>query len=128
MLALAAARLGLKCHVFCPDPQAPAFDVVRRTTQADYGDENALDRFAEAGEVISDGCERLPEETAAFRAGRRPVLPNPSVLATTQDGLSEKTFVASLDVRTARFAAVDSRAALAATLGRIGRPAVLKTR
>jgi len=128
MLALAAARLGLKCHVFCPDPQAPAFDVVRRTTQADYGDENALDRFAEAVDVITYEFENVPAETAAFLAERRPVLPNPSVLATTQDRLSEKTFVANLDVRTAPFAAVDSPAALAGMLGRIGRPAVLKTR
>ena len=27
MLALAAARLGLKSHIYCPDPQSPAFDV-----------------------------------------------------------------------------------------------------
>src|SRR5215468_9577369 len=128
MLALAAARLGLKCHVFCPDPQAPAFDVVRRTTLADYGDESALDRFAEAVDVITYEFENVPAETAAFLAERRPVLPNPAVLATTQDRLTEKTFVAKLDVRTAPFAAVDNPAALAATLGRIGRPAVLKTR
>ncbi|MGZ3362174.1 MAG: 5-(carboxyamino)imidazole ribonucleotide synthase, partial [Xanthobacteraceae bacterium] len=28
MLALAAARLGFKCHVFAPSPDAAAFDVV----------------------------------------------------------------------------------------------------
>ena len=28
MLAMAAARLGLRCHVFSPDPDSPAFDVV----------------------------------------------------------------------------------------------------
>ncbi len=33
MLALAAARLGFKCHVLCPDPQSCAFDVVRRVTK-----------------------------------------------------------------------------------------------
>ena len=27
MLALAAARLGMKTHIFCPDPASPAFDV-----------------------------------------------------------------------------------------------------
>ena len=30
MLALAAARLGFSCHVLCPDPHSPAFDVVRQ--------------------------------------------------------------------------------------------------
>ena len=28
MLAVAAARLGLKCEVYSPDPDSPAFDVV----------------------------------------------------------------------------------------------------
>ena len=46
MLALAAAKLGLKCHIMSPDPQSPAFDVVHRTTIADYTDTEALDRFA----------------------------------------------------------------------------------
>ena len=34
MLALAAARLGLRCHVFSPDPDSPAFDVVQNATCA----------------------------------------------------------------------------------------------
>ena len=38
MLALAAARLGFKCHIFSPNPESPAFDVVHRITCADYGD------------------------------------------------------------------------------------------
>ena len=94
MLALAAARLGLNCHVFCPDPHAPAFDVVRRITHADYNDENALDRFAEAVDVITYEFENVPAETAKFLLAHRPVLPDPAGLATTQDRLVEKTFVA----------------------------------
>jgi 5-(carboxyamino)imidazole ribonucleotide synthase len=128
MLALAAARLGLKCHVFCPDPQAPAFDVVRRTTQADYGDEYALERFAEAVDVITYEFENVPAETGKFLLAHRPVLPDPAGLATTQDRLAEKTFVAGLGIATAPFAPADNLAALPAAVERIGRPAVLKTR
>ena len=43
MLALAAARLGLRCHVFAPSPDSCAFDVVHRVTCADYADTGALD-------------------------------------------------------------------------------------
>ena len=57
-----------------------------------------------------------------------PVLPDPKVLATTQDRLAEKNFVAGLGIRTAPYAAVGTPAELAAALDRIGRPAVLKTR
>ena len=128
MLALAAARLGFKCHVLAPDPDSPAFDVVHRTTCADYTDTQALDRFADNVDVVTYEFENVPAETAMFLAARLPVLPDPKVLATTQDRLAEKTFVAGLDIGTAPFAAVSAPAELAAALDRVGRPAVLKTR
>ena len=128
MLALAAARLGFKCHVLCPDPHSPAFDVVRRVTEADYLDMAALDRFAADVDVVTYEFENVPAETATFLSARKPVLPDPTVLATTQDRLIEKEFVKSLGIGTADFAAVDSPEGLAAALTAIGRPAVLKTR
>jgi 5-(carboxyamino)imidazole ribonucleotide synthase len=128
MLALAAARLGFKSHVLCPDPHSPAFDVVRRVTEADYTDMAALDRFAADVDVVTYEFENVPAETATFLSARKPVLPDPKVLATTQDRLIEKEFVTSLGIGTAKFAAVDSSEGLMAALGAIGRPAVLKTR
>jgi 5-(carboxyamino)imidazole ribonucleotide synthase len=129
MLALAAARLGLKCHVFAPSPDAPAFDVVHRVTCADYTDTDALDRFAGDVDVVTYEFENVPAATATFLSARKPVLPDPKILAITQDRLTEKSFVAGLGIRTAAFAGVESPADLAAALDRkIGRPAVLKTR
>jgi 5-(carboxyamino)imidazole ribonucleotide synthase len=128
MLALAAARLGFKCHVFCPSPDSPAFDVVHRVTCADYTDTEALDRFAADVDVVTYEFENVPAETATFLSARVPVLPDPKILATTQDRLAEKQFVSSLGVGTAPFADVGEAAALAPALERIGRPAVLKTR
>jgi 5-(carboxyamino)imidazole ribonucleotide synthase len=128
MLALAAARLGFKCHIFSPNPESPAFDVVHRITCADYGDTRALDAFAAEVEVVTYEFENVPAEAATFLAARVPVLPDPQVLATTQDRLIEKSFVAGLGIRTAPYAAVSQPIELAAALGRIGRPAVLKTR
>ncbi len=128
MLALAAARLGFKCHVFAPNPDSPAFDVVRRVTRADYTDTEALARFAENVDVVTYEFENVPAETATFLAARVPVLPDPKILATTQDRLAEKNFVAALGIRTAPFADVGSAGELPAALERIGRPAILKTR
>jgi 5-(carboxyamino)imidazole ribonucleotide synthase len=128
MLALAAARLGFKCHVFAPNPDSPAFDVVHRVTVADYTDTEALDRFAGEVDLVTYEFENVPAETATFLAARVPVLPDPKVLAITQDRLAEKTFVTRLGIKTAPFAEVASPAALAAALDRVGRPAVLKTR
>ena len=42
MLALAAANLGLKSHILCPDPHSPAFDVSAAHTIAEYEDEASL--------------------------------------------------------------------------------------
>ena len=128
MLALAAARLGFKCHVFAPSPDSPAFDVVHRVSCADYSDTEALDRFAADVDVVTYEFENVPAETATFLAARVPVLPDPKILATTQDRLVEKTFVGSLGIPTAPFAAVDGPGELAAAIERIGPPAVLKTR
>jgi 5-(carboxyamino)imidazole ribonucleotide synthase len=128
MLALAAARLGFKCHVLAPSPDSPAFDVVHRVTCADYNDTEALDRFAADVDVVTYEFENVPAETATFLAARVPVLPDPKILATTQDRLAEKTFVGGLGIGTAAFAPVGQPADLAAALAHIGRPAVLKTR
>lgn len=128
MLALAAARLGFRCHVFAPNPDSPAFDVVHRVTCADYTDTEALDRFAGDVDVVTYEFENVPAETAAFLAARVAVVPDPAILATTQDRLAEKTFVTSLGIPTAAFSDISSPADLKTAVGRIGRPAVLKTR
>jgi len=128
MLALAAARLGFKCHVLAPSPDSPAFDVVHRVSCADYNDTEALDRFAADVDVVTYEFENVPAETATFLSARVPVLPDPKILATTQDRLAEKTFVSGLGIGTAAFAPVGGPQELAAALERIGRPAVLKTR
>jgi 5-(carboxyamino)imidazole ribonucleotide synthase len=128
MLALAAARLGLKTQVFAPDPDSPAFDVVQNATCAEYADVEALEVFASDVDVITYEFENIPSSTALILSARRPVLPDPKVLETTQDRLAEKDFVTSLGIATARYADVSSAQDLKAAMARIGLPAVLKTR
>jgi 5-(carboxyamino)imidazole ribonucleotide synthase len=128
MLALAAARLGLRCHVYSPDRDSCAFDVVHATTRAEYDDEAALARFADSVDVITYEFENVPAQTAAFLAKRKPVLPDPKVLETTQDRLIEKDFIAKLKIASAPYAAVHSAVQLYDAVNIIGLPAVLKTR
>ena len=129
MLALAAARLGLQCHVYSPpDADSCAFQVVQASTRAAYEDRTALAAFAASVDAVTYEFENVPADTAAFLAERRPVLPQPSVLAKTQDRLVEKKFVAGLKIATAPFAPVGSAAELTAAVGMIGKPSVLKTR
>jgi 5-(carboxyamino)imidazole ribonucleotide synthase len=128
MLAQAAGQLGLHCHIFAPETDSCAFEVVRHATIADYADRAALDAFAQDCDVITYEFENVPAETAAFLSARRPVLPDPNVLALTQDRLVEKDFVSKLKIPTAPYAGVSSAEELEAAVRKIGLPAVLKTR
>lgn len=128
MLAMAAARLGLRCQVFSPDPDSPAFDVVLSGTCAEYADVEALELFANDVDVITYEFENVPAAAAMVLAARRPVLPNHKILETTQDRLAEKNFVTGLGIGTATYAEVSSVASLREAIVRIGLPAVLKTR
>ena len=128
MMAMAAARLGLKAHVYAPAGDNPAFDVAARHTVAAYEDEAALSRFAAAVDVVTYEFENVPARTAEVIGQKHPVLPGPRALATTQDRLLEKDFVRSLGVETAPYMAVDDGGALARAVAAIGRPSILKTR
>ena len=128
MLAMAAARLGLKCQVFSPDPDSPAFDVVLNATCAEYADVEALELFANDVDVITYEFENVPAATAMVLAARRPVLPAQKILETTQDRLIEKDFVKRLGIYTADYADVSSVETLQSAIARIGLPAVSKTR
>jgi 5-(carboxyamino)imidazole ribonucleotide synthase len=128
MLAMAAARLGLRCQVFSPDPESPAFDVVLNAACAEYADVEALELFANDVDVITYEFENVPSAAAMILAARRPLLPNRKILETTQDRLAEKDFVKRLGIGTADYADVSSPATLRAAITRIGLPAVIKTR
>ncbi|MBR0897046.1 5-(carboxyamino)imidazole ribonucleotide synthase [Bradyrhizobium tropiciagri] len=128
MLAMAAARLGLRCQVFSPDPDSPAFDVVQHATCAEYADVEALELFANDVDVVTYEFENVPAATAMVLAARRPVLPAYKILETTQDRLIEKDFISKLGIGTADYADVSSVATLRSAIERIGLPAVIKTR
>ncbi|MQT12466.1 5-(carboxyamino)imidazole ribonucleotide synthase [Segnochrobactrum spirostomi] len=128
MIALAAARLGLAVHVYCPDPASPAFDVARAKTIAGYEDEAALAAFAAAVDVVTYEFENVPERTAAVLTERVAVRPGARSLAISQDRFAEKTFLSDLGIPVAPFAAVDGVEDLVRAVETIGLPAILKTR
>jgi 5-(carboxyamino)imidazole ribonucleotide synthase len=127
MLALSAARLGLHCHIYSPEKDSGAFEVVRDFTCAAYDDETALSGFANSVDVITYEFENVPAKTAAFLAKRKPVFPDPHVLELTQDRLIEKNFISGLKIAVAPYAPVHSASQLMAGIAKVGLPAVLKT-
>ena len=68
MLALAAARLGLRTHIFSDERDAPAFQVSAAQTYASYRNTDALKNFARSCDAITCEFENVPAETAALHA------------------------------------------------------------
>jgi len=128
MLAMAAARLGIDAHIYCPDENSPAARVSAAATVAAYDDEGALAGFADAVDAITTEFENIPAATARFLTARKPVHPSAEALETAQDRVVEKTFLNSIGIDTAPWRAVDSLDDLAAAVGEIGPRGILKTR
>jgi len=96
MIGTAAAYLGYRMHVFCPDPDSPAFHVAGKkviadrcfkehthttmlslfaaflddTTVAEYNDKSALDSFAASGTSPAPALGRFVSTKIMECAGR----------------------------------------------------------
>ena len=127
MAALAAARLGYRCHIFCPEHDAPALQVTPFATVADYGDHEALASFARSVDLVTFEFENIPGDAAAFLAQQVACRPDPEVLRICQNRLRDKDFCRAVKVPTTNYAEVNGPEALVRSLEDIGTPAVLKT-
>lgn len=127
MLAIAAAQLGLRAHVYAPEAEPPAADVAR-FTRGGWDDADALAAFARSVDVVTYEFENVPAAVVDVLEPLVPVRPGRRALAVAQDRVVEKTFLNDAGVSTAPFAAVDDAPDLEAALAAIGAPAILKTR
>ncbi len=127
MIAMAAAQLGYRCHIFAPEPDSIAAEVCAAFTCAAWDDAAAMARFAADCAVVTYEFENVPVGPLAA-LGAVPLLPHPRALETAQDRLPEKRYITELGGHPAPFAAVNSTQELAAAIARIGTPGILKTR
>ena len=127
MIAMAAAQLGYRCHVFAPEADSIAAEVCAAHTRADWHDADAMARFAASCDAVTFEFENVPVSALAA-LGDVPLHPSRKALEIGQDRLSEKRFIEELGGRPAPYAPVDSAADLAAAIAAIGAPGILKTR
>ena len=127
MLAMAAAQLGYRAHVYAPEASGPAADVCAAWTRGAYEDGEALRRFADSVDIITYEFENVPAEAVSLLAGLGHVRPNARALRIAQDRLLEKGFVADLGGRPAPYAPVPHRAALRGAVDAVGTLSILKT-
>ncbi|NVJ70252.1 MAG: 5-(carboxyamino)imidazole ribonucleotide synthase [Alphaproteobacteria bacterium] len=128
MLAMAASRLGYRCHIFCPDVRSPAFQVASDFTIAEYENEDALLEFASSVDVATYEFENVPARTAEIVSRETLLRPGARALEVSQDRLTEKDFLNDCGVKTAPYMAFQTEEELDAAFKEIGRPSVAKTR
>jgi 5-(carboxyamino)imidazole ribonucleotide synthase len=126
MLGLAGRELGLELTFLDPTAGSPAA-AVGDLIVADYADAAARERLS-ASDVVTFEFENVPVGAVQALEQSVRVFPASTALQVAQDRLHEKSCFRALGIGTPPFEAIDSYTELAAALGRIGYPAVLKTR
>ena len=127
MLALAAAQLGYRCHIYAPEATGPATEVAAAWTQARYDDVASLDRFAAAVDVVTYEFENIDPHAVAHLSERVKVSPSTRSLDAAQYRPNEKELVRALGGATAPYRLVGDRTGLDAAITQLGTPAILKT-
>jgi 5-(carboxyamino)imidazole ribonucleotide synthase len=127
MSALAAARLGYRCHILTPEADGPAAQVSAGVTIGAYDDPAALTAFAGAVDVITFEFENISAAGLDLLAGLKPVRPSPAVLRATQDRVTEKCFINGAGAPTPAWASVNTEDDLPRVAAMFGFPSVLKT-
>lgn len=127
MTALAAARLGIRCHVFAPETEAVAADVCEKHTRADYDDEAALKRFAASVDAVTLEFENVPISALAFLAEHVPVRPGARVLEVCQDRALEKATAQRFGCATVAWREVSDDSTAREAHRALGGDTVLKT-
>ena len=126
MIAIAAAQLGYRCHVYDPDEAPCAAEVAGAFTRGAFDDEAALTSFAAQCDVVTYEFENLPVAPLAAIADK--LRPGTRSLEIAQDRAAEKRFIESCGVRVAPWREVNSVAELNAAVAALGLPLVLKSR
>ena len=126
MLAMAAAQLGYKCHIFDPHEHPPAADVAACVTRAEFNDLAALRDFARSVDVATYEFENLPVAPLDVLGTR--LCPSTRSLAIAQDRGREKAFIEGTGARVAPWRTVGSIEEVQGAARDLGTPLVLKTR
>ncbi len=127
MLAIAAAQLGYRCHIYAPEASGPATEVAAEWTQAAYEDSAALKAFAAQVAVVTYEFENIHPHAVALLSGKVPVRPSTLSLDVSSYRPSEKDCVRTLGGTTAPYRAIKDLDGLRRAIAEVGLPAILKT-
>ena len=126
MMALAAARIGYRCHILDPHEHPCAAEVSGGFTRAEFDDVEALRRFGETCDVVTYEFENLPVEPLTALGDK--LRPGVRSLAIAQDRAEEKSFIEATGARVAPWRSIASAGEVRRAIAELGLPLVLKTR
>ena len=128
MLAIAAADLGFNTHIYCPERDSPAAQVANKMVFGNYADDKSLADFAKNVDVLTYEFENI--ETKALVELEKIVDIRPSIksLKISQDRLTEKSYLNSIDIKTTEFYRIDKVSEIKKILIEVKKPLLLKTR
>jgi 5-(carboxyamino)imidazole ribonucleotide synthase len=127
MLAIAAAQLGYRCHIYAPEEHSVAAEVAAEFTCKPYFDTDNLRAFAKACDVVTYEFENVPVAPLSTIDKVVPIRPGLRALEIAQDRVEEKLFAAGLGGVTAPFEIAGDRQEASGALEKVGFPAILKT-
>jgi 5-(carboxyamino)imidazole ribonucleotide synthase len=127
MMVKAAKRIGCTCVVLDPYPMSPAGQVSGHQIIGGYHDPAKLRELAETCDVVTYELEDIDTETLLqLQREGHPIHPDPALLATLQDKLTQKRFLQSAGIPTAEFEEMETADSTA--FARFGYPLVQKAR
>jgi len=126
MMAMAAARLGYRAHIYDPHYRPCAAEVAGAFTRAAFDDATALAAFAGQCDVVTYEFENLPVGPLAALGDK--LRPGTRSLEIAQDRAVEKRFLEANGATVAAWREVGSVAELDAAVAALGLPLVLKSR
>lgn len=127
MLALAGYKLGFSFVFYDPNKDSPALNL-GKSFVSEYTDTNKLLEFAHECDVITYEFENIPAQALKALEKTGKLFPSTKALEISQDRLTEKEHLQSLNIPTASFSKVNNKDDLLKAVETLGFPLILKTR
>ncbi len=130
MLTLAAAPLGIECHIFSASPDDPGAQVTSHWTQGSLSNPAQLAAFAKKVDSLTFESEFVDTEilSAALKKLKIAIYPSLEVVKTLQDRATQKQTLLKYKVATTPFLIVDTKEDLTQAFDHFRGKFVLKLR
>ncbi len=127
MFCMAARNMGYRTVVLDPDSKSPAAEVADEHLQADYTDQQSLQKMAQLCDAITTEFENVPAESLKFLSSHKPVHPSAEAVAIARHRIVEKDYARNSGLKPAPYALITSADDFDAAIATTGLPGIIKT-